>query len=66
MASSLVGKAAAWLGMEAVKLRTDSGWPDLILGCFILLIALHAAHDVWEVSEEERLAAKALAGEEID
>ena len=29
-------------------------------------LGLFAAHEVWEVSEEERLAAKALAGEEID
>ena len=28
--------------------------------------ALHAAHEVWEVSEDERLAATALAGEAID
>jgi Co/Zn/Cd efflux system component len=52
--------------MAVVTLWTDSGWPDLILGCFIILLALHAAHEVWEVSEEERLAAKALAGEAID
>jgi hypothetical protein len=26
----------------------------------------HAPHEVWEVSEEERLAAKALAGEDVD
>ena len=52
--------------MALVTLWTDSGWPDLVLGCFIIALALHAAHEVWEVSEEERLAAKALAGEEID
>ena len=52
--------------MALVTLRTGSGWPDLILGCFIILLAFHAAHEVWEVSEEERLAAKALAGEEVD
>ena len=56
----------AIIAMALVTLWTDSGWPDLILGCFIIALALHAAHDVWEVSEEERLAAKALAGEEID
>ena len=56
----------AIIGMAVVTLWTDSGWPDLILGCFIILLALHAAYEVWEVSEEERLAAKALAGEEID
>ena len=52
--------------MAVVTLWTVSGWPDLILGCFIILLALHAAYEVWEVSEEERLAAKALAGESID
>ena len=52
--------------MAVVTLWTESGWPDLILGCFIILLALHAAYEVWEVSEEERLAAKALAGEAID
>jgi Co/Zn/Cd efflux system component len=52
--------------MAVVTLWTDSGWPDLILGCFIILLALHAGYEVWQVSEEERLAAKALAGEQID
>jgi Co/Zn/Cd efflux system component len=52
--------------MAAITLWTASGWPDLILGCFIILLALHAAYEVWAVSEEERLAAKALAGEAID
>jgi Co/Zn/Cd efflux system component len=52
--------------MALITLWTDSGWPDLILGCIIIALALHAAYEVWEVSEEERLAAKALAGEAID
>jgi Co/Zn/Cd efflux system component len=56
----------AIIAMAVITLWTTSGWPDLILGCFIILLALHAAYEVWEVSEEERLAAKALAGEEID
>ncbi|MGA4507265.1 cation transporter [Propionibacteriaceae bacterium G1746] len=56
----------AIIAMALVTLWTNSGWPDLILGCGIILLALHAAKEVWEVSEEERLAAKALAGEEID
>lgn len=55
----------AVIGMAVVTLWTSSGWPDLVLGCAIILIALHAAWEVWEVSEEERLAAKALTGEEI-
>jgi Co/Zn/Cd efflux system component len=52
--------------MAVVTLWTRSGWPDLILGCFIIVLAFHAAHEVWEVSEVERLGAKALAGEDID
>lgn len=56
----------AVIGMAVVTLWTSSGWPDLVLGCAIILIAVHAAWEVWEVSEEERLAAKALAGEKID
>lgn len=52
--------------MALITLRTDSGWPDLILGCIIIGLALHAAYEVWSVSEEERLAARALAGEDID
>ncbi len=54
------------IAMAVITLWTTSGWPDLILGCFIILLAVHAAYEVWEVSEEERLAAKALAGEPID
>ncbi len=56
----------AIIAMAVVTIWTDSGWPDLVLGCGIILLALHAAYEVWEVSEEERLAAKALAGEPID
>ncbi|MCW2805993.1 MAG: cobalt transporter [Propionibacteriaceae bacterium] len=51
------------IAMGGVTHWTDSGWPDLVLGCFIIALALHAAWEVWEVSEEERLAAKALEGE---
>ncbi len=56
----------AIIAMAVITLWTASGWPDLILGCSIILLALHAAYEVWEVSEEERLAAKALAGEAMD
>ena len=54
------------IAMAVVTLWSRSGWPDLVLGCFIILLALRAAREVWEVSEEERLAARALAGEQID
>lgn len=55
----------AVITMAMLTAATSSGWPDLILGCAIIAVAFHAAYEVWEVSEEERLAAKALAGEEI-
>ena len=55
----------AVIAMAAVTAVTGSGWPDLVLGCAIIAIAVHAAYEVWEVSEDERLAAKAL-GEAID
>ena len=55
----------AIIAMAGATLWTGSGWPDLVLGCVIIVVALHAAHEVWEVSEEERLAARAIAGEAI-
>lgn len=45
---------------------TAGGWPDIVLGVLIVVLNLGAAHEVWEASEEERLAAKVLAGEPID
>ena len=56
----------AIIAMALVTLWSGSGWPDLILGCFIIVLALRASHEVWQVSEEERLAARALAGEDLD
>lgn len=55
----------AVIAMGVLTAWTGSGWPDLVLGCAIILLALHAAWEVWEASEEERLAAKALAGEDV-
>jgi Co/Zn/Cd efflux system component len=55
----------AIIAMGVVTLWTGSGWPDLVLGCVLILLALQAAYEVWTVSEEERLAAKALAGEDV-
>ena len=61
----LVNLAIIAMGLATVWLR--SGWPDLIL------VLLHhrlggqsGSLRSWEVSEEERLAAKALAGEDLD
>ena len=45
---------------------TLSGWPDIVLGVLIVLLNVAAAKEVWEVATEEQLAAKALAGEDVD
>lgn len=44
----------AIIGMAIVTLWTTSGWPDLLLGCFIILLALHAAWEVWEEASRTR------------
>ncbi len=56
----------AIIAMGVLTLWTASGWPDLVLGCFIIALAVRAAFEVWQISEEERLAARALAGEDLD
>ncbi|WP_205860486.1 cation transporter [Phycicoccus sp. HDW14] len=57
----LVGVAIIVMG--GVTAATGSGWPDLVLGLAIVALAVIAAREVWEVSEEERLAARAIAGD---
>lgn len=52
-----VGGLTAWTG---------SAWPDVVLGIGIILLGVTAAKEVWEVAEEERLGAMALAGDDID
>ncbi|WP_288798238.1 cation transporter [uncultured Arsenicicoccus sp.] len=56
---------AAIILMGLVTAWTGSGWPDVVLGVVIIAVNVTAAHEVWEVAEDERVAAKALAGEEI-
>lgn len=56
----------AIIGMGVATALTGSGWPDIVLGLVIVALNATAAREVWEVAEEERLAAKALAGEDID
>lgn len=53
------------IAMGIITLGTNSAVPDLVLGTLIILLALHAAYEVWEASEEERLGAKALAGDDL-
>lgn len=58
---------AAIIAMGVLTLTlVRNGWPDLFLGLGIVALNLHAAREVWEVAEEEHLAAKALAGEVDD
>lgn len=52
--------------MAGITAWTRSGWPDIVLGLFIVALNLTAAKEVWEVAESESLAARALAGEDID
>lgn len=54
---------AAIIAMAFVTAWTLSGWPDIVLGVIIIALNVSAAREVWEVAEEENLAAKALAGD---
>ena len=52
--------------MALVTAWTGSGWPDIVLGSVIVVVNVRAAWEVWELAGEERLAARALAGEDLD
>ena len=54
------------IAMGVLTAVTRSGWPDIVLGVVIIVLNVTAAREVWEVAEEENLAAKALAGEVDD
>jgi Co/Zn/Cd efflux system component len=54
------------IAMAGVTAWTLSGWPDIVLGVVLVFLNGAAAKEVWEVAEEERLAAKTLAGDEVD
>ena len=56
----------AIIAMALLTAWFGSGWPDIVLGLVIVILNVGAAKEVWETAEEERLAARALAGEEID
>ncbi|WP_420175085.1 cation transporter [Luteococcus sp. OSA5] len=56
----------AIIAMGVLTWYTRSGWPDIVLGLVIVLLNVTAAREVWEVAENEKLAAKALAGENVD
>lgn len=65
-ARSDVAVNLAVVAMGAVTAWTRSGWPDLVLGAVIVLVNGSAAVEVWRLAGEERLAARALAGEDLD
>lgn len=56
----------AIIAMALVTAWTGSGWPDIVLGAVIVVINTGAAREVWALAGEERLAARALAGEDLD
>jgi Co/Zn/Cd efflux system component len=54
------------IAMALVTAWTGSGWPDIVLGAVIVVVNSRAAWEVWGLAGEERLAARALAGEDLD
>ena len=56
----------AILAMALVTAWTGSGWPDIVLGLVIVTVNGTAAVEVWRLAGEERLAVRALAGEDLD
>ena len=52
--------------MAIITAWTGSGWPDIVLGLVIVVVNTRAAWEVWQLAGEERLAARALAGEDLD
>ena len=56
----------AIIAMALVTSWTGSGWPDIVLGSVIVVVNARAAWEVWSLAGEERLAARALAGEDLD
>ena len=56
----------AIIGMAVVTLWVRTGWPDIVLGGLIIVLNGRAALEVWRLAGEDRLAARALAGENLD
>ena len=57
---------AAMILMSLLTAVTRSGWPDIVLGLFIVALNATAAREVWQAAGEERLAARALAHSAAD
>lgn len=56
----------AIVAMALVTLVIGTGWPDIVLGALIIALNGRAALEVWRLAGEESLAARALAGEDLD
>lgn len=56
----------AIVAMALVTLAVGTGWPDIVLGALIIALNGRAALEVWRLAGEESLAARALAGEDLD
>jgi Co/Zn/Cd efflux system component len=56
----------AIIAMALVTLWVGSGWPDIVLGVLIIALNGRAALVVWRLAGEESLAARTLAGEDLD
>ena len=61
-----VGINLAIIAMAGVTAWTRSGWPDIVLGAVIILLNTTAAREVWVIARSETVAARALAGEDVD
>lgn len=57
LAIVLMGVITIWVG---------TGWPDIVLGALIVVLNGRAAFEVWKLASEETLAARALAGDDVD
>lgn len=57
---------AAIIAMGVLTMLWRSGWPDIVLGLFLVVLNFASAKEVWELADQEQLAARALAGEIID
>lgn len=56
----------AIIAMGVLTLVVGTGWPDIVLGALIIVLNGRAAVEVWRLAGEETLAARALAGEDLD
>jgi Co/Zn/Cd efflux system component len=56
----------AIIAMGLLTAATGSGWPDIVLGAAIIALNATAAREVWRIAESERVAERALAGEDVE